>query len=162
MPQSKDPVILIPIETVKVADGDSFQAIVNHCLSPCRLYGVDAPEMDQPFGRIAKGELSALLLGTVLSGRIITLDCYNRLVIDLWGFSTIRIGTLMLRAGLAWHTPRWSPDRRGFSKAQHHAREGRLGLWSDPDPIPPWKWRRMPGHRTMCQKTSRRQRIKRP
>ena len=160
MPPSK--VLLVPIEIVKVADGDSFSAVVNGIPTACRLFGVDAPEMDQPFGRQAKAELALLALGKTLQGRIITIDCYYRLVVDVWAFSTIRLGILMLRAGMAWHTPRWSPDRLAFTHAQHAARMARKGLWIDPDPVPPWTWRRLQGYRTMHQHTSRRSRVKRP
>jgi endonuclease YncB( thermonuclease family) len=162
MPSSQKIVTLTDIRIVKIADGDSFTAVINDRQSPCRLFGIDAPELGQRFGTAARMTLASLIAGRTLRGRIVTLDCYNRLVIDLWAFSTLRIGILMLRSGMSWHTPRWSPDRHKFSQAMTWARAGRIGLWFDPHPVPPWTWRRLQGHRNIAMRTSRRDRIKRP
>lgn len=152
----------VPVYVYNVSDGDSFWAEVGGRRVHCRLYGIDAPELPQPYGHQAWQELLKLIMGKTLNGRIITIDCYGRSVVDLMAFTTMRIGRLMLRAGMAWHTPRWSPDRHAFSEAMKWAREGRLGLWHDPAPVPPWTWRREQGHRIMAMRTSRRGRIKRP
>jgi endonuclease YncB( thermonuclease family) len=33
-------------------------------------------------------------------------------------------------------------DRVLYENAERKAREERLGLWRDPNPVPPWDWRR--------------------
>jgi endonuclease YncB( thermonuclease family) len=33
-------------------------------------------------------------------------------------------------------------DRVLYKDAENRAREKRLGLWRDPNPVPPWEWRR--------------------
>ena len=153
---------ITPVEVIKCSDGDSFTAIISNRKTSCRLYGVDAPELGQVFGRHALNHLRNLIELKTLNGRIITYDCYRRVVVDLWAFSTMRIAVLLLRAGMAWHTPRWSPDRHQLQLAMDWAQEGRIGLWKDPHPVAPWIWRRQQGHRTMAMRTSRRWRIKRP
>jgi endonuclease YncB( thermonuclease family) len=52
-----------------------------------------------------------------------------------------------LTVGMAWHFKRYaqeqSPERRGqYEFAEEDARARKVGLWSDPDPVPPWEWRR--------------------
>lgn len=52
-----------------------------------------------------------------------------------------------VRAGMAWHYKYYeneqSPaDRRLYADAERGARAARRGLWSDPDPVPPWDFRR--------------------
>ncbi len=46
----------------------------------------------------------------------------------------------LLRAGLAWHFKKY--DRNPIlAAAEIEAREGGTGLFSQPDPVPPWSWR---------------------
>ncbi|MGA7982360.1 MAG: thermonuclease family protein [Chromatiaceae bacterium] len=52
----------------------------------------------------------------------------------------------MVRAGLAWWYRKYaneqSPaDRLLYEDAENKARAERRGLWTDPDPVPPWEWR---------------------
>ena len=54
----------------------------------------------------------------------------------------------LIRAGLAWHFKRYAheqaeEDRERYSFAEVEARAKRAGLWSDPEPVPPWEWRRL-------------------
>ncbi len=37
---------------------------------------------------------------------------------------------------------RYTNDQ-SLSDLEEEARVARRGLWADPDPIPPWEWRRM-------------------
>lgn len=46
----------------------------------------------------------------------------------------------LLRAGLAWHYQRFSGDP-GLAAAEKQARAKQIGIWSLPDPIPPWRWK---------------------
>ena len=47
----------------------------------------------------------------------------------------------MLRDGFAWRYVRY--DKAGeFADAEHEEREKRCGLWVDPNPVPPWEYRR--------------------
>ena len=47
----------------------------------------------------------------------------------------------LIKAGLAWHYKRYSSDPV-LAKAEEQARRQKLGLWSMPNPIPPWEYRR--------------------
>lgn len=33
-------------------------------------------------------------------------------------------------------------DRNLYEAAEAKAREQRMGVWVDPEPVPPWEWRR--------------------
>ena len=51
-----------------------------------------------------------------------------------------------VEAGLAWHYKYYqreqSPsDRVKYSDAEREARRLRVGLWQDPNPVPPWDYR---------------------
>ncbi len=49
-------------------------------------------------------------------------------------------------AGFAWHYKQYEKeqskqDRLAYAIAEQHAREQKLGLWRDANPVPPWEWR---------------------
>ena len=52
-----------------------------------------------------------------------------------------------ISAGLAWHYKKYQKeqtpnDRELYSEAEIEARAARLGLWHDPEPVPPWDYRK--------------------
>ena len=47
----------------------------------------------------------------------------------------------MVQDGLAWHYKQYSKDDK-MAKAEVEARESKKGLWSDPNPVPPWEYRK--------------------
>ncbi|RPJ10047.1 MAG: hypothetical protein EHM37_14775, partial [Deltaproteobacteria bacterium] len=51
------------------------------------------------------------------------------------------VNTEMLKAGLVWYYER-SQRLPTWKDFQTKAQEQKVGLWSDPDPIPPWQFRR--------------------
>jgi micrococcal nuclease len=51
----------------------------------------------------------------------------------------INLNKALLRAGLAWHYREYSRDPL-LTALEMEARAEKKGLWSDPNPIPPWKF----------------------
>ena len=52
-----------------------------------------------------------------------------------------------VRAGLAWHYKKYqneqtTADRVKYSDAEREARMEKRGLWHDPEPVPPWDYRK--------------------
>jgi len=76
---------------------------------------------------------------------------------NLSGFSTFRPYSLvkifffyyynrnlnkeLLATGLAWHYKKYSRDPN-LAKLVFEAKAAKRGLWTEPDPVPPWEWRR--------------------
>lgn len=57
------------------------------------------------------------------------------------------INLAMINAGLAWHYKKYQKDqsrsdRLLYAHAEEQARQHRIGLWRDPNPTPPWDWRK--------------------
>jgi len=48
----------------------------------------------------------------------------------------------MVEAGLAWHYVQFSKNKE-LAAAEKTAKETRLGLWADKEPVPPWEWRKI-------------------
>jgi endonuclease YncB( thermonuclease family) len=125
---------------VDVKDGDTLIVIRNNARLTVKLPGIDAPELDQPFGQEAKRYAAKLVMGRVVT---IEITQPGNPIYGVVRFSKNRVLAYeMVKAGLAWAT---SMDKFSmFGEAQEAARAARLGLWvnsEEEEPIPPWEWR---------------------
>lgn len=127
---------------VKVADGDTATVLVNgNQQVKVRFHGIDAPESSQDFGQRAKQRLSDLIYGKRVRVEILERDRYGRCVCKVYVGSTY-INHEMVKSGLAWHYVRYAPRDTDLAEAEKAARLAERGLWSHPNPTPPWNWRR--------------------
>ena len=131
-------------KVIEVNSGDVIT--ISNLNRPVRvkLLGVDAPEMDQAFGDVARKHLADLI--------------YNKSVlVEYAGISGDHslngrvllegadVGAQMIRDGAAWVDPgnehRLSEtDREVYEQSELAARlEGR-GLWQQDNPVPPWEF----------------------
>jgi len=122
-----------------VIDGDSL--IIEGV--EVRLYGIDAPEHDQPGGEEATTWLTDLALGKLASVVHIDRDRYKRQVAIVY-VGDVCVQVEELRVGHAWVYDVYCKTRecRGWRRLQEQARVERVGLWEDIHHIPPWEWRR--------------------
>lgn len=128
---------------VKVADGDTFTLLVNgHEQVKVRLEGIDAPEKKQAFGIKAKEFLSSMIWNQgEVTISVSKKDRYGRFVAKVSTSSVEDVNLEMIKAGYAWHYTDYSNDEL-YSVAESKAREDRVGLWQDPDPIRPQDFRK--------------------
>lgn len=121
---------------LSVHDGDTFHRDGR----AYRLWGVDAPELDQPWGVAAREVLRQLLtrgaIETTRKGR-----SWSREVV-LCEAGGVDVSLELLKMGLAWYLPEFAPRRRDYREAEAEARRCRRGLWSDKNPVAPSEWRR--------------------
>ena len=108
-----------------------------------KLLGVDAPEMNQAFGDVAKKHLADLVLDKSV------LVEYSGIAADssLTGRVSLNnadIGAQMIRDGAAWfdtNTNRLSGTERDvYQQSEQAARNERRGLWQEENPIAPWEF----------------------
>lgn len=131
---------------VCVSDGDSVVLIdAAQQAHTLRLAGIDAPERGQPFGPAARLVLAQAVLGRAVRFEVLKHDRYGRAVGRLVVDDT-DVALSLVEQGLAWHYTRYAheqpePERRRYAEAELKARQAGRGLWSDPNPIPPWEWR---------------------
>jgi endonuclease YncB( thermonuclease family) len=124
---------------VRVIDGDSLVLLLDNGEVEARLRGIDAPERGQPFADRARRALVELVAGQIVEHEVRGSDRYGRVLVRLWVSGT-EVNTELVRRGLAWYFMRYSDDP-ALAAAEREARVGRAGLWSEPDPVPPWAWR---------------------
>lgn len=123
-----------------VADGDTLTARCAHETIIVRLAEIDAPERRQPWGERSRQHLALLCHGQPAEVRETARDRWHRMVARV-RCAGIDASEAQVRAGLAWRFARYSTDP-GFESLEAAARAARTGLWSDPEPVPPWQWRR--------------------
>jgi endonuclease YncB( thermonuclease family) len=130
----------------RVYDGDSFALLgADGRRLQIRISGIDAPEKGQAFADRSRRHLSQLLLQKDLLITPIKTDVYGRIVAVV-SADEQDIGLAQLRAGLAWHFLRYARDqsveqRQAYARAEAEAREARVGLWRDREPLEPWRFR---------------------
>ena len=129
---------------VGISDGDTIKVMHNGAAEKIRLYGIDCPEKGQPFGTKAKQFTSQLVFGKEVTVKDYGLD-NNRFKRTL-GEIVLPDGRVvneeLLRAGLAWWYRKYVPNRVDLAAIEEEARTAKRGLWVDPDPVPPWCWRK--------------------
>jgi len=76
-------------------------------------------------------------------GEVIPRGTHSLLALLAMVQSHLRRAVALVAQGFAWHFKRYSDDE-DLSEAELAARRERRGLWSDPNPIPPWDWRKQP------------------
>ena len=121
-------------DTVKVLDAGKKQHRI-------RLLGIDAPESNQAFGQKSKQYLSSLIFNKNVSIAYKEKDQYGRILGTIF-YENENINLKMVQAGLAWHYVYFAKDNKELAEAEAAARKEKLGLWADPNPMPPWDFRR--------------------
>jgi endonuclease YncB( thermonuclease family) len=126
---------------VNVTDGDTMTVMREGVGRPVQLVGVDCPELKQPYGKQAKRYAEQLALN-----QEVTVKEEGAGTEGLTGSVTLPDGRVLnqelVRAGLCWWARRYQgDDALPLLEAEAHAAQ--RGLWADPEPVPPWEWRRM-------------------
>jgi len=126
---------------VRVIDGDTIAVLVSQTNQVMvRLGEIDAPEGKQPFSEKAKVALSSLVFGEVVRVDITGHDRWRRTVGHIYGGETW-VNLRMVELGMAWCHVKYVHSQ-ALQDAQERTKAAKVGLWADPEPVPPWEWRR--------------------
>lgn len=126
---------------VNVHDGDTLTILSARQQIRVRLADIDAPELGQGFGRASRESLAALCAGQQSAVTPTATDRYGRTVARVSCRST-DAATHQVASGMAWVFTRYAPTGSPLYSLQGAAKAERRGLWSAPQPVPPWEWRR--------------------
>lgn len=139
-------------QVIRVSDGDTIVVRqMDGREKKLRFCGIDANESKQEGGQEAKAYLKKLLDQT--EGRVmitpVDTDRYNRTVAEV--FTSLKDGSEqfiqeeMLKAGMARAYPQYissCPNKDAILKAEQIGKQNRVGIWANPNSIPPWEWRK--------------------
>lgn len=127
---------------VRVLDGDTIEVLSKLHPTRIRLNGIDCPEKGQAYGKRAKQATSDLAFGKQVTLNTHGLDKYKRTIADV----TLPDGRLLnhelVKDGWCWWYRKYAPNDASLEKLEIEAREVNRGLWANPNPVPPWEWRR--------------------
>ena len=126
---------------VSAGDGDSLRVRIQGVVMEFRLAGIDAPEMDQPYGKRARDELLALVRDKTLVIVFQDVDRYGRIVGEVW-VDGRNVNRELVARGAAWFYSQFAMSEVLF-RVEEEARSSKRGLWAlrASDRIEPWVWR---------------------
>lgn len=128
---------------VEVKDGDTIAVWRDGTVSLVELHGLDAPELEQPYGDEAARFLRVRLRGDIVDVRVRDRDRHGRLVATVM-HDGAEVNAQVLRAGLAWYYwwyDEYTPDAEQDQALEYRAQQAGRGLWAQAAPTPPWNWR---------------------
>lgn len=127
-----------------IPDGDTIHVTLNNATTiKVRLYGIDCPESAQPGGFEATQFVRAKAYNAVVEGETVDVDRYGRQV-ALVSIDGKNLNGEIVEAGYAWVYTRYCTMAvcKKFDASEAAARVAGRGLWAEPDPTPPWEWRK--------------------
>jgi endonuclease YncB( thermonuclease family) len=131
-------------KVIEVNSGDVITVFNLNRPVRVRLLGVDAPEMNQAFGEVARKHLSDLVYDKSViveySGIGADSSLTGRVLLN-----NTDVGAQMIRDGAAWVDVNSSrrlnaTDREVYEQSEHAARGERRGLWQAENPVAPWEF----------------------
>ena len=117
-----------------VVDGDTIK--IKRC--QIRLFGIDAPELNHPYGRKAKSALITLCMGQEIKAVVTEKDAYGRTVARCYLPDGRDLSAEMVKLGLAIDWPKFSggiyrdmelPDVRRKLWLADARQKGRMHVW---------------------------------
>ena len=130
------------VSVISIIDGDSIMVRRGVEELEIRLWGIDAPEYDQPHARAAYNALRSVVIDSDLTLEVVDRDKYDRLVV-IAQKDRLNVNEYMVRTGYAWVHIYYCKAEicKKWYKLQAEARRKKGGLWEYDSPIPPWTWK---------------------
>jgi len=129
----------------RIWGGDNFEVVDEGKLHYAFMRGVDCPEPGQPFHEESKRKLREMCRHRKVTIEVFDRDDWKREVCDATILDPSTGERLdpaleLLKSGLAWFDQSDGPWAEDYRQAEHDAKEKQSGLWSQPNPVPPWEY----------------------
>jgi endonuclease YncB( thermonuclease family) len=132
---------LAVVRVTGVVDGDTLKVRdPQYGLINVRLFGIDCPEHDQPYGAEATAFTRKTILAKDVALTVKGQDKWGRFIAQVKTDESI-LNEQLLEHGLAWWSYKYAPGILDYQRFEANARAARIGLWSDTNAISPWAWR---------------------
>jgi micrococcal nuclease len=125
-----------------ITDGDTFKGLTKDKEEiKFRIHGIDTPEKKQAFGTKSKEYLSGLIFGKTVGIKFQSKDRYGRSVVWVYTPDGKDVSAELLKSGMAWHYKKYD-DSSKYAYLENEARDKKIGLWADANPVEPWDFRK--------------------
>jgi len=109
------------------------------------LYGIMTPGKDQPYFKEAMRFTADMVTSKIVDVEVVKKNQSGRLI------GIVRVGGRclneeLIKAGWAWvarHHGDKTPPRSDWLEMEKMARESKIGLWHDKNPMPPWRLKKL-------------------
>lgn len=130
-------------KVVGIKDGDTVVVLDSlNNQTTLRLAEVDTPEKSQPFGTKAKQFTSDQIYLKTIKYVVTDTDRYGRSIAMIYYDEDNKyLSAEIIKAGMGWHYKRYSTSKE-LALFEDNAKESKIGLWVDNNPIAPWEWRK--------------------
>lgn len=125
---------------ISVHDGDTFKMVSGDDTVKVRLYGVDCPELKQPYGDSARIFTSARILHKTVTATKRGKPSYKRMVAEVLYDGSKNLNCDLLTNGLAWQSLKYDTSCN-YAICQSRAVSAGAGIWRT-GPQQPWKYRK--------------------
>lgn len=128
-------------KVIRVPDGDTIVVLDStNTQHRIRLDGIDCPEKGQPFVNKA-----TLFVRNLVAEKEVIIewkkkDRYGRILGYVF-IDSINVNKELLRNGLAWHYKFFNKDEE-LAEIGQKAKDQKLNIWSEKNPIEPYLWRK--------------------
>ena len=131
---------------ISISDGDTLSALTsNKQQVKIRLLEIDAPESDESFGNKSRQSLAQICFKKPAVIREKGKDRYGRTLARVL-CDGVDANAEQVRRGMAWAFVKYLTDPE-IAELEITARNKRIGLWSETNPIPPWEFRDAKRHK---------------
>lgn len=127
-------------KVLMVHEGDRLTIYHDEQREMIYLKGIDCPELKQPFGKQARRVTAAYVESRKVVIRGLRRDRQGRMTADVLLEDGRNIAHELIKEGLAWARVQFRDDQ-SLNDMEELARAAHRGLWADPNPVPPWKWK---------------------
>ncbi|MDL2231296.1 thermonuclease family protein [Porphyromonadaceae bacterium OttesenSCG-928-L07] len=128
-------------KAIRVSDGNTIKVVTNKDEQYIvKLYGIDAPDLEQSFGEEAYELVSRLCLDRKVHVEKKKGGKKNVIHGVVWA-GDINVNEELLRSGLAWHY-RMIDNSPRYHDFEKDAKEKELNIWSEKNPTAPWIFRK--------------------
>jgi endonuclease YncB( thermonuclease family) len=124
---------------VSVVDGDTIGVLHNGQIERVRLEGIDCPESNQTYGPEATQATTLYCLNNDVTVQVTGQDRYGRTLGVVLLPDGSSLNAHLLSDGMAWHFKKYNSDP-ALASLETKARNAHTGLWSEPNPQPPWEF----------------------
>jgi micrococcal nuclease len=125
---------------VTVHEGDRVTIRYDGRTETIHLQDIDCPELKQPHGKQAKHAMAAYVGNRDVVVRSLKRNRQGLTTAEIFLQDGRNVGHELVKEGLAWLPPD-TAQGQSLGEVELLARAEKKGLWSEPNPVPPWKWK---------------------